>query len=79
MDFLTNLLAKFFEAFKHKNPVVAAVILGVLAASLTFLESQGSTIFGEGALVWAKWINVALLALTGTHTSGILEKAEKKK
>jgi hypothetical protein len=79
MDFITNLLAKFFEAFKTKNPIVAAIILGALAASLAFLESQGSIVFGEGALTWAKWINVALLALTGTHTSSILERKGDKK
>lgn len=78
MDFLTGLLAKLFAAFKTKNPTLAAVLIGLLVASLAFLEASGSQLFGEGALVAAKWINVILLGLVGTHTTEILSKEKEK-
>jgi len=78
MDFLTSLLAKLFSAFKTKNPTLAAVLIGLLVASLAFLEASGTQLFGEGALLWAKWINVILLGLVGTHTTEILAQEKKQ-
>jgi hypothetical protein len=78
MDFITSMLAKFFEAFKTKNPVAGAIILGVLSAVYVFLQTSGETVFGPSALEIAKWINFALVALVGTHTSSILVSAKKE-
>lgn len=78
MDFITTMLAKFFETFKTKNPVAGAIILGSLSAIYVFLQTSGETVFGPVALEIAKWINFGLVALVGTHTSNVLSAAKKE-
>ena len=67
-------LAKFFASFKVKQPIWAAIILGLLAGFAVALEAY--PFFGETTTVVLQWITFVLAALTGTHTTAIMKKAE---
>lgn len=77
MDFLTQLLAKLFSTFKTKNPKLAAIILLVLGTFVYVADNGLGDIIGKDLSQVVKWVSIALAALTGAHTSEILE--EKKK
>lgn len=77
MDFLNKILAQFFAKFKTKNPTLAAVILLVLGTIIYLAENGLGEIIGKDLSVVVQWVSIALAALTGAHTTEILE--EKKK
>lgn len=81
MDWITKLLASLFEAFKMKNPKVAAFILLMAATAVAFAE-QG-TLLGlislpEWAAATVKWVGMFLLALTGSQTFQYISPAKQK-
>lgn len=68
MDFFTDLLARLFETFRIKNPIVAGVVLLILGA-FVHTANQGTAL---GLFVLPEWvagtvqfISTVLLALTG--------------
>lgn len=80
-DFLTQLLAQLFNAFKAKSPKVAAIILLVLGTLVGFAD-QG-TLLGLLTLpVWlaagVKWVGILLGYLTGSQTWQYLTGANTK-
>lgn len=75
MDFLTTILAQFFDRLKIKSPKLAAVILLILGF-LAWFADQG-TLLGLFSLpTWAseavKYIALFLAAVTGTRTTRYL-------
>lgn len=77
MDFINQILAKFFETFKTKNPSLTAVIILVLG-TIVYLSDNGlGTIVGYDLTVVVKYVSIALGFLTGAHTTQILEKKKE--
>lgn len=74
-DFITKLLAQLFDAFKAKNPKVAAVLILVLVTLINFAE-QGTMLGLLSLPQWAaetvKWVSLILLGIMGSRTSQIL-------
>lgn len=79
--FIVQILASVFDWFKTKNPVVATVILSVLA--IVVMNGQAILAnFGVTNQVFVdvvKWLALALTALTGSRTSNILATADDEK
>jgi hypothetical protein len=70
-DFLTSILAKFFDSFKLKNPKLAAVVITGLLTTIGFAEH--GTAFGVFTLPeWAasglQWVSTFLVAVIGSRT-----------
>lgn len=78
MDFITKILAQFFEKFKTANPKLAAVIILVLTSLVFWAENGLGEIIGYDFSEVVKWVSIILGMLTGSHTSAILAKPEKK-
>jgi hypothetical protein len=72
MDFFTDLLARLFETFRIKNPIVAGVVLLILGTFVHF-ANQGTALGLFALPEWAagavQFISTALLALTGGGTA----------
>lgn len=68
MDFFTDLLARLFETFRIKNPIVAGVALLILGA-IVHTANQGTAlglfVLPEWAAGAVQFISTVLLALTG--------------
>lgn len=77
MEFLNKILAQFFAKFKSKNPTLAAAILLLLGSVIYWAENGLGDIIGKDLSGIVQWVSIALAALTGAHTTEILE--EKKK
>jgi hypothetical protein len=70
-------LAQLFAKFKTESPTLAAVVLGLLAGFVVFL--QNSDVFGETTSTILFWVTFVLAAITGAHTTKLLEKEGPKK
>lgn len=78
LDWLKNLLSKFIDGFKMKNPVqftIVALALGVvyfgMDATTAATLPDGAPLLGEAArniLEKAQAVLVVVLALLGSHT-----------
>lgn len=82
-QFFIRLLATIFDAFKAKNPAIAATIVTVLGAVVLFLNTIAPAL-GITSPVFIEILRIAALVvmgLTGSRTSQILaeEKAEESK
>lgn len=68
MDFFADLLARLFETFRLKNPIVAGVVLLILGA-FVHTAHQGTALGLFALPEWAagavQFISTVLLALTG--------------
>lgn len=81
MDWIIQLLARLFSAFKLKNPVVAGVILLLVGAAVK--TAQDGVLLGLFTLpAWAnqvvQYVGLFLLAVTGSQTYQYLNPAPKK-
>lgn len=70
-------LAQLFAKFKTKSPTLAAVLLALLAGFVVFL--QNSDVFGDTTETILFWVTFVLAAITGVHTTKLLEKEEPQK
>jgi len=77
MDFIIQLLAKLFDSFKAKNPLVAAIIALILSVGV-FTTQQGEAFGLFSAPDWVvqllKSVQLLLLSLTGSQTWQYLQK-----
>lgn len=80
MEFLVELLARFFSGFKLKNPVAAAAVLLGLSA-ITYTATQGSFLGLFNLPTWAEpvitFVGLFLTAVTGSQTWQYTNKAKK--
>lgn len=73
---INQILAAFFAKFKTKNPtvygVITMILIGIYASlsSGAFAETFGTPDWLNKSL---EYLTFAIAALTGTHTSAILE------
>lgn len=78
MQFLVELLARFFASFKLKNPVAAAAVLLGLSA-ITYTATQGSFLGLFALPEWAEpvitFVGLFLTAVTGSQTFQYTNKA----
>jgi len=76
MQFIIELLAKLFAAFKVKNPVVAGVILLVLGA-IVHTTYQGETLglftLSPGLRSVVEIVGLLLTGITGSQTYQYLD------
>lgn len=82
MNLLISWLAKLFEAFKLKNPLVATVVLLVLSAAIHTVNN--GTLWGLFSLPsWAaeaiSYVSTFLLAVTGSQTFRYLSPEQQEK
>lgn len=61
LDFLQTFLAKFFDAFKIKNPVLYAVLVSVLTGLQYFVQS-GTIPIDPKITGWILWAIAIVLA-----------------
>jgi len=80
MELIIKWLATLFEAFKAKNPLVATIILVLVATAMNGVEN--GQLFGwftipEWLEVATQYVGTFILAVTGSQTFRYLP-AEKK-
>ena len=81
-DFLTKILAQFFDSFKLKNPKLAALLIVALATIIKFAEegtALGLFVLPEWAADGVQWVSTLLLAIVGSRTARYLEPAKQSK
>ena len=76
MGSIELILAKLFDNFKAKNPMIAVLIIAILSGFMVAL--QGWDFFGEKTEVILQWVIWVLVVLTGSRTTATLKKAEEK-
>jgi hypothetical protein len=76
MNFIERLLARLFDGFKAKNPIIAGVIISVLIAAKYFLTENDLVGVDEEKILG--WILFGLAALTGSRTTEVLKKEKPK-
>lgn len=77
MDFINVILAKLFDSFKAKNPMIATAVIALLSGAVIYLEAYGQQLLGDSATVVLQVIGVVLIGLQGSRTTDII--AEDKK
>lgn len=75
MNILQTILARIFDTFKAKNPVLALAIISLLVGFKFFLESGDYLGVNESKI--DEWVLFALAVLTGTRTTNILKEQKK--
>lgn len=81
MDFIIQFIAKFFRNFRVKNPLVASIVLLLLATG-SYTAAQGS-LYGLFALPeWAgtvlSYVGLFLTAVTAPEVYPTLAKTKEK-
>lgn len=74
---VNEILAKLFDAFKAKNPLLALIVFSLIIGFKFFLD--GGDYLGVNESRIDEIITFVLLSLQGTRTTNILDKAETKK
>ena len=77
MGSIELILAKLFDNFKAKNPMIAVLIIAILSGFMVAL--QGWDFFGEKTEVVLQWVIWVLAVLTGSRTTAAIKKAEEEK
>jgi len=75
MGSINLILAKLFDSFKLKNPVAAAIVLGLLAGFIVALQQY--EFFGDKTTVVLEWVVFVLAALTGSRTYSTIQEAKE--
>jgi hypothetical protein len=75
MNILQTILARIFDKFKAKNPVLALAIISILVGFKFFLDSGDYLGVNESKI--DEWVLFALAVLTGTRTTNILQEQKK--
>ena len=76
---MNEFLAKIFESFKSKSPKVAAAVILLLISIITWSQNGLGDIIGYDLTAIAKYAAIALVALTGAHTTEILKPSDTPK
>jgi multisubunit Na+/H+ antiporter MnhC subunit len=79
MDLITQVLAKVFDAFKAKNPKLAAIILFILGCVLYAANNGLPELIGTDLSKYTEWLVFVLAALQGSRTSQILHQEKETK
>lgn len=74
---VNEILAKLFDSFKAKNPLLALIIVTLIIALKFFLDNGDYLGVNESKI--DEWVTFVLLALQGSRTTDILNKEEVKK
>jgi len=74
---INEILAKLFDSFKAKNPLLALIIVTLIIALKFFLDNGDYLGVNESKI--DEWVTFVLLALQGSRTTDILNKEEVKK
>lgn len=75
MNFLEQILARLFDAFKAKNPIIALVIVSLMVGFKFFLENGDYLGVNESKI--DEWVLFILAVMTGTRTTNILNQGKK--
>lgn len=82
MEFLIGWLAKLFETFKLKNPLVATVVLLILSSAIHTVNNGalwGLFSLPSWASVAVSYVSTFLLAVTGSQSFRFLSPAQQQK
>lgn len=78
MDFITEILAKLFDAFKASNPKLAGIIILILTMLIAGLETNyAAELLG---VYYQRTLQIALLvwaSLQGSRTTKIIDQTKK--
>lgn len=75
-DFVTTILARFFDSFKLKNPKLAAIVVVALLTIIKFANEGtaiGLFVLPEWASSAVQWVSTVLLAIVGSRTTNFLQ------
>lgn len=75
MNFLEQILAKLFDSFKAKNPLIALLIISLMVGFKFFIDS--GDYLGVNETKIDEWVLFALAVMTGTRTTNILNQGKK--
>lgn len=74
---INEILAKLFDSFKAKNPLIAVLIVSLIIGFKFFIDNGDYLGVNESKI--DEWVTFVLLALQGSRTTSILKKEEPKK
>lgn len=72
MNVLEVFLAKLFDSFKAKNPMLAAIIVALLLGFKYVLDN--TTLFQGSYENIIEWVVLVIAALQGSRTTNVLKK-----
>lgn len=76
MNLLNEVLAKLFDNFKAKNPMIATIIIFVLGIVIYAANNGLGDLIGKDLSKIVEWVSFVLLALQGSRTTNILKEKE---